>query len=169
MTPQARLPVVRRLPVAPRPFREETLSSWLGRVACRYGLDAPALAAALQPGQPELPIDDVAPDLVALKAWATASGADPGRLRRLTLCDRYPERTRGDFSFGSAPFSPSRRRQPICPACLAADCAQGRDSFLRAPWRLVEAYAGPVHRRTLIDRCVACHAPISIGFPDARW
>ena len=28
-----------RLPVAPRPFRDETLSSWLGRVACRYGLD----------------------------------------------------------------------------------------------------------------------------------
>jgi hypothetical protein len=37
----------RRLPVAPRPFRDETLSSWLGRIACRYGLDAPALAACL--------------------------------------------------------------------------------------------------------------------------
>ncbi|MUO73518.1 TniQ family protein, partial [Agrobacterium vitis] len=29
-----------RLPVAPRPYRDELLSSWLVRVACRYGLTA---------------------------------------------------------------------------------------------------------------------------------
>jgi len=36
-----------RLPVAPRPYRDELLSSWLGRVACRYGLDAEGLVGAL--------------------------------------------------------------------------------------------------------------------------
>ena len=34
----------RRLPVAPRPYRGELLSSWLARVACRYGLTHQALA-----------------------------------------------------------------------------------------------------------------------------
>ena len=36
----------RRLPVAPRPYRDELLSSWLGRVACRYGFDAEDLVGA---------------------------------------------------------------------------------------------------------------------------
>lgn len=161
MTPRGlvapRPPVVPRLPVAPPPFREETLSSWLGRVACRYGLDAPAVAAALDPSRSGLPIDDVAPDPVALRIWARACGIDPGRLRRLSVKDRYPGRTRDDFMR-------SRRRQPICPACFAADHAQGRDTFLRAWWLLGEACACPIHRRMLIDRCAACHAPITIGF-----
>lgn len=30
---------MKRLPVAPRPFRNELMSSWLARVACRYGLE----------------------------------------------------------------------------------------------------------------------------------
>lgn len=33
-----------RLPVAPRPYRDELLSSWMARVACRYGLTVPELA-----------------------------------------------------------------------------------------------------------------------------
>lgn len=157
MTPNVKLPVVRRLPVAPPPFRAETLSSWLGRVACRYGLDAPALTAALDPSRPDRPIDDVAAEPATLRTWARTCGIDAGRLRQLCARDKYPERTRDDFVR-------SRRRQPICPACFAADHAQGRDSFLRAWWLLGEACACPIHRRMLIDRCAACHASITIGF-----
>ena len=74
----------RRLPVAPRPFRDETLSSWLGRVACRYGLDAPALAACL--AAPDDPFDAPAaadrryfaglgPDRALGAGWRRRSGA----------------------------------------------------------------------------------------------
>ena len=34
-----------RLPVAPRPFRDELLSSWMVRVASRYGLEVPDMTA----------------------------------------------------------------------------------------------------------------------------
>ena len=55
-----------RLPVAPRPYRDELLSSWLGQVACRYGLDAESLVDALGVADGEgdahkISIDDAAP------------------------------------------------------------------------------------------------------------
>ena len=35
---------IQRLPVVPRPYRDELSTSCLGRVACRYGPDANELA-----------------------------------------------------------------------------------------------------------------------------
>ena len=36
-----------RLPVAPRPFSDELLSSWMARVATRFGLEVPDLTEYL--------------------------------------------------------------------------------------------------------------------------
>ncbi len=49
-----------RLPVAPRPFRGELLSSWMARVATRFGLEVPDMTAYLA-GQGGYPIG-AAPD-----------------------------------------------------------------------------------------------------------
>ena len=82
----------RRLPVAPRPYRDELISSWLGRVACRYGLDAASLVGALAAdGEGDargIPIDDAAPLREDIVSWAQACGVDPARLSRLTLARR---------------------------------------------------------------------------------
>lgn len=63
-----------RLPVAPRPFSDELLSSWMARVATRFGLEVPDMTVYLA-GQGETPptlrqIDDTAPDPELLKIWA---------------------------------------------------------------------------------------------------
>ncbi len=50
-----------RLPVAPGPYHDELLSSWMARVACRYGLTAPELAGYFGGLLSPLPIDDGAP------------------------------------------------------------------------------------------------------------
>ena len=97
----------RRLPVAPRPFRDETLSSWLGRIACRYGLDAPALAACLAAPDdpfdaPRPPIDDISSGLDQIALWAQASALDPARLRRMTLAERHPQRPLAWFLNGGS-------------------------------------------------------------------
>ncbi|MGA9600256.1 MAG: TniQ family protein, partial [Methylocystis sp.] len=75
----------RRLPVAPRPFRDELLSSWLGRVGCRYGLAATELAGAA--------IDDAAPPQEDIACWARTCGVDPERLSRLALSRRHRARS----------------------------------------------------------------------------
>ena len=141
----------RRLPVAPRPFRDETLSSWLGRVACRYGLDAPALAACLASPDdpfdaPRPPIDDISPSSGQIALWARAAAVDPARLRRMTLAERHPRRPLAWFlNRGLAATRPVMPRppSPVCLACFDADRAAGHDGYCRASWRLAGALRLP--------------------------
>ena len=81
-----------RLPVAPRPFRSELLSSWMARVAAGYGLETPAMTAWLagqgRGVQPSRPVDDIAPDPELLWLWAQACGVDDARLHRLVITAR---------------------------------------------------------------------------------
>ena len=162
----------RRLPVAPRPFRDETLSSWLGRIACRYGLEAPALAACLAAPDdpfdaPRPPIDDISSGLDQIALWAQASALDPARLRRMTLADRHPQRPLAWFLNGgpvplrlATPKSPS----PVCLACFDADWAHGHDGYCRASWLLAERCVCPAHGRMLIDQCPNCHGRLRVAF-----
>jgi len=162
----------RRLPVAPRPFRDEALSSWLGRVACRYGLDAPALAACLAfPDDPfdapRPPIDDISPNLGQVALWARAGVVDPARLRRMTLAERHPRRLRAWFlNRGLAATRPVTPRPPapVCLACFAADRAAGHDDYCRASWLLAERCVCPAHGRILIDQCPSCHGTLQVAF-----
>jgi hypothetical protein len=161
-----------RLPVAPRPFRDETLSSWLGRVACRYGLNAQALAAYLAaPDDPfdarRPPIDDISPGLDQIALWAQACAVDPARLRRMTLAARHPRRpiawffNRGPTAARPAmPGLPS----PVCLACFHADRTAGRDGYCRASWLLAERCVCPTHGRMLIDQCPNCHRCLLVAF-----
>jgi hypothetical protein len=137
------------------------LSSWLGRIACRYGLDAPTLASCLEGPLAEHPIviDDVACDPGRLKHWARACGVDPARPRRLMLAERHPRRP-SDW------FAATKRgaARAVCPACFDRDQAAGRDGYLRASWALAERCVCPAHARILIDQCPFCKSRLSIAF-----
>ncbi|QRG09958.1 TniQ family protein (plasmid) [Xanthobacter dioxanivorans] len=156
-----------RLPVAPRPFRDELLSSWLARVACRYGLSAEELAGHFNAGQTPslpLPIDDCAPAADRTGEWAAACGVDPDRLRRLSLNQRYPRRPRPWYASQGPEWAPSLGSPPVCAACFDDDHAAGRDAYLRAHWQLAELCVCPRHGRLFHDRCTCCHQPLSLGF-----
>jgi len=96
-----------RLPVAPRPYRDELLSSWMARVACRYGLTAPELSGYLCGLPSQLPIDDRVPAAGQTKVWAQFCGVDPNRLYRLSLNWRYPRRTRAWYMSRGPEWKPS--------------------------------------------------------------
>jgi hypothetical protein len=151
----------RRLPVAPRPYREELLSSWLGRVACRYGLDARSLAGELADApkvdvQPTF-VDDVAPEPGRIKLLARVCGVDPARLRRLALGRRHPTRPLPWFLAQGPEWTPATARSPpVCFACFDGDRAVGRDDYVRADWMLAERCVCAAHRRVLRDRCPHC-------------
>ena len=149
-----------RLPVAPRPHRDELLSSWMTRVAGCYGLEASTLTA-FQAGQRRTfrQVDDIAPDPLHLRLWARATRVDPGRLSRLSLRFRYPDRLSTWFL--------ERAGIPVCLDCFDADHDAGRDCYMRADWRLAEHVVCPTHGEMLAAaicgfpvRCAtACCAP----------
>jgi len=101
-----------RLPVSPRPFRDELLSSWVARVAAHYGSEPLELIVYLA-GQwsrdaGARQVDDVAPDMGLLRLWAKACRMDPERLRRRSLAFRYPDRLRDWFLTETVPVCLAR-------------------------------------------------------------
>jgi len=148
-----------KLPVAPRPFRDELLSSWVARVAARYGAEPLELMVYLagQGGRDAgaRQVDDMAPDMELLRLWAKACRMDPERLRRSSLASRYPDRPRDWFLTETV---------PACLACFDGDVAAGRDAYLRAIWRLAEQVVCPAHRTMLLDRCPACRGGLRLSF-----
>jgi hypothetical protein len=163
---------VPRLPLAPRPFRDELLTSWFARVACRYGHEAREFRRWLW--SRAHPADGISEwrataeteeSVETIALWAHAARLDPERLRRLTLARRYPGRAAHWFLQAGPPGRPSRRRSPpICPSCLAEDAGCGRDAYLRAAWMLAERCACPRHQTFLIDRCPACGHALGSAF-----
>ncbi len=155
-----------RLPFAPRPYSDETLSSWLGRIGCRYGMTARELTASFAEGEGAAPVDDVDPGAANLQQWAWRCGVDPARLRCLALTDRYRNRSTGWFLTTRI----RERREaavqgiPICLACIGSDRAAGRDSYLRSHWLLAEHCICLRHRQPLIDRCPQCWKPLRPRF-----
>ncbi len=147
-----------RLPVAPRPFRDELLSSWMVRVAARYGSEPLELMMYLagQGGNGASPrqVDDVVPDTRLLRIWAKACRIDPARLRHRSLVSRHPDRPRDWFL---------NETVPACLACFDADVAAGRDAYLRVNWRLAEQVVCLAHRTVLLDRCPACRGRLQIS------
>lgn len=149
-----------RLPVAPRPFRNELLSSWMARVAARYGLEAPAMAAWLA-GQGRglrslRQLDYIAPDPDLLSLWAQACRVDPERLARLSLARRYPDR--------SPAWILERPGVPVCLGCFDSDASAGRDSYLRSNWRLAEHVACSAHGEMFRDHCPVCSGQLRVSF-----
>lgn len=151
-----------RLPVAPRPFRDELLPSWLGRVACRYGLKARDLAGwwAVKGDCDARPlsVDAIEPRDDQIRLWARSCGIYPMRVRKLSLMRRYPGRSLQWFSRRERP------QVPVCTSCFDVDCAAGRDSYLRADWMLAERCACPEHQRMLVDRCPSCDRHLNVCF-----
>ncbi|PHR91924.1 MAG: hypothetical protein COA69_09750 [Robiginitomaculum sp.] len=155
-----------RLPVAPRPFRDELLSSWVARVACRYGLEARDLTQCLaERGSDKLPpFDDITPNQDQIRQWARACRIDPMRLQRLSLAYRHSKRAQ--LWLLERIGSP----MPVCFSCFDDDCAADRDSYIRADWVLAEYFVCPVHRQMLRDRCPSCdgHLYVSYRMRDGR-
>ncbi|QIE48047.1 hypothetical protein G5B38_20785 (plasmid) [Pseudohalocynthiibacter aestuariivivens] len=148
-----------RLPVAPRPFADELLSSWMARVAARYGAEPLGMMVYLagqgRPTEGLRQVDDVAPDMGLLRLWAKACRIDPERLRRRSLASRYPDRPQDWFLTETV---------PVCLACFDADVAAGRDAYLRGHWRLAEQAVCQSHRTMLLDRCPACRGGLRLTF-----
>lgn len=160
----------RHLPVAPRPYRDELLSSWLARVACRYGLTHQALVDWLADDGESLAlfqsINDWLPAPKQVRQWARSCSVDPERLHRLSLRRRHPQRPNSWYVSSGPEWAPSATigSPPVCLACFAADHIGGRDAWLRADWALAEHCICSLHGQLLHDRCLRCSRRLSVAF-----
>ena len=137
---------MRPLPVAPRPFNDETLRSWADRLGAWYGLDGTALVSVLLRGA-QRPIEGRLYDLKSYEyhgntpRWITNVLADAARLPRRTvqaLCqDRYSRWTPAGSLWNVLNGYADRR----CRACLSA-CGAVHDRRL---WRTGWASFCPEH------------------------
>jgi TniQ len=81
-----------RWPLHPPPVLGESLSSWLGRTAARYGMTVAELLSNHDLGYPGLPAAelDVDPPVALLEALATRTGFPVEEIRALSLVSWVP-------------------------------------------------------------------------------
>jgi hypothetical protein len=138
------------IPLAPRPFPDESIRSWIGRVAARYDLAPPELVARLRDGA-EVDVSwlssvDWREDARLDHLLARAARLDGARIRalRLVVANR-PE-----------PVLWHRTLLAWCPACACEDVVRHGETYERAVWRLGCCAACPIHRLVLAEFCPIC-------------
>ncbi|WP_395774374.1 TniQ family protein [Agrobacterium pusense] len=134
------------LPLAPRPFEDELISSWQGRVVSRYALGVDAIDTWLHLGGSVSEDRDFDPDLETLRRWTRACRIRSDVVEKLAL------------SRHAAPLGHVLRSRwrGICAACLEDDRRNERDQYLRRAWSRAETVACPIHRLRLRYFCPGC-------------
>jgi hypothetical protein len=139
------------------------LSSWQGRVACRYGSTLRDVESWLDPDvdpgrRSGLVGQDFDPGDAMITLWASACRMDAGRLARMALC-----REARTLNW----YIQDRWHQGVCTACLDEDRAGDRDHYLRRAWSRVEVTVCPRHLTMLREMCGHCFARTGFRF-DCR-
>ncbi|MEG8223535.1 TniQ family protein [Sphingomonas sp. HH69] len=167
------------LPIAPRPFASELISSWLARTACRYDLSLAALArhfgGETRLSQISAPALDYDPPAPLIDAVASAVRLSVTEIRELALKAIWPHRPWHRFAWayvGPDPvsgrlFHTRQLAVAWCPLCLRDDRQNTGAMYLRRQWAL--ATCGYCHRHhfPLQDICPGCQAPNPLCFVAA--
>lgn len=140
----------RSIPLAPRPFSDESVRSWIGRIAARYDLEPPELLTRLAAGRvvyaARLASLDWQEDAELEPLLAQAARLDEVQIKALRLgLEARPEPARWH-----------RQGLAWCPACACKDVACHGETYERAVWRLGCCAACPTHRLLLTDFCPVC-------------
>lgn len=148
------------LPLAPRPYPGEAVSSWVTRIAARY--------------------DVLADDLVGhVLGWRSTSVGRAERLDHHTDAEleaalakaaRIPPATISNLRIVGDDGSTScwhRTALAWCPECIRGDLAQHGEIYERAMWRLGCCVLCPRHQVPLEDTCRRCMAEARCHFQCA--
>jgi hypothetical protein len=137
------------LPLAPRPFAGEAVSSWVRRIAARYDIGADNL-------------------LTHVLDWRRSTvgaasrldyQADPALEAVLETAPRVAPATISQLRVAGEDGSSSRWQRTTvawCPECIRTDLAQRGEVYERATWRLGCCVVCPEHKVRLEDTCRRC-------------
>ena len=139
------------LPLAPRPFPDESVRSWIGRVAARYDLEPPELIARLRGGTgvdaSRISSLDWLVDAELETLLARAVRLDRSQISALRVLAR-------DMPF---PATWHRRLLAWCSVCVGEDIGRYGETYERAVWRLGCCVACPTHRLLLEETCLCVY------------
>ncbi len=137
------------LPLAPRPYPGEAVSSWVRRIGARYDIMADDLVEYVldRPGRSvgvaSMLDYQAVPDLEA--ALANATRLSPLAISHLRIA--------GDDGANACWH---RSALAWCPICIRADLAGHGELYERASWRLGSCVVCPEHNVPLEDSCCRC-------------
>jgi TniQ len=139
----------RPLPVAPRPYPGEAISSWVCRIAARYDLGADDLVAHILGYHPfgfgSTERLDYRTDALLENALAAATRVEAATIKRLrVVCE-------DGRAAGWHRTSPA-----WCPICIRGDLEERGELYERAIWRLGACVICPNHDVPLVDTCRWC-------------
>ncbi|MBU0601024.1 MAG: TniQ family protein [Gammaproteobacteria bacterium] len=157
---------MRSWPVTVEPNDDESLSSWLLRLAMAQGCDPLILSGWLWPAKRVWTLDvdrglterDIGP--LCEVTGVTGSVIEQTCLRQLV--SRYveaPLRSNSSWPWVLSIGSRNRLRTgglQYCPRCISED----RDPYYRRKWRLAWHTCCAKHGIQLVDRCTACASPL---------
>jgi hypothetical protein len=141
----------RPLPLAPRPFSDESVRSWIGRVAARYDLEPMELIARLRGGAgveaSRISSLDWSVDAELEILLAHAARLDRSQISALRILAR------------GIPFPATRHRRLVawCSACVSEDVGRYGEIYERAAWRLGCCVACSTHRLLLEEACLCVY------------
>jgi TniQ len=149
------------LPVAPPPLPGELLASWIGRLACLYGVPPHCLwneLAGLPPagfGWGDHSSGAGVPFLEQVGRVASAARLGGRALFATTMSAMLPDAPAAWLRSTTV----SASWVPWCPACLREDLARHRVPHLRRLWAAGCVVVCPSHRVPLVDICPCCQRP----------
>ncbi|MBW4092375.1 MAG: hypothetical protein HIU82_14900 [Proteobacteria bacterium] len=140
---------LRSLPLAPRPYAGEALSSWVRRIAARYDIRA----------------DDLLTHVLDWRRSTVGAAsrldyqADPELEAALAAAARVAPATISHLRAAGGVGSSACWQRTIvawCPECIRTDLAQRGEVYERAIWRLGCCVVCPEHKVQLEDTCRRC-------------
>jgi TniQ len=152
----------RSLPVALRPFDDESLGSWLSRTGGVYDCSVADLLRDFNPcGRDQAVQLDLQPDCDLLGFVGNLLSTDISILKRCTLAQVYPEWLRGWIGRTPPEWHVTDRRTydssdvvpAICPLCLSSDLRAGRSQYIRLSWYCAVYTVCQIHRTPMVCCC----------------
>jgi TniQ len=142
-------------PFRPQPHEDETLSSWITRLAFGHGLSLSTFLTIVDTGVNTATLDwDADPLLLEVLAARTAQPLADLERRRLRLGNLA-----ADLLYRNA-FGPAVQ---YCPACLS------ETAYFRRSWRLCFVRFCPLHGAVLADSCSQCGGSIRLEELDPAF
>ncbi len=139
-----------RLPLAPPLLPDEALSSWLGRIAARYDLDAHALVRHLVTDAADATTMVQCFDYQTIPPLEAALAAASGQ----PVASFAGHRLNGPIGHSTTMWP--RTKLAWCPICVLQDVAASGEVYGRAAWSLGGVLLCTSHQCLLIAECPRC-------------
>ena len=162
------------LPYRSKPQPDESLSSWIARIAVGNGLRLHTFSHLTWPGRQIWNRDvDGLSDRALVEKMASVTGTPLDRADKTVIAslegwlfEKHCPNSTTRWVLRAGVYHRIRRYcgQQYCPRCLAED----EKPYYRLAWRQAWVTACPTHKSLLLERCPQCRSPVMFHRPAMK-